>query len=152
MPVPFGFSVGDFLAVTELTWKVVHALRENEGAVHEVQAILETLMSFQRAIFTCQTLALEWSQLSDGEITLPERSVVNGVNHQLKLCREKLDALAKRIEQYTRSFMKQVGTRTTKEQLFKLKWMFKRDEVESLQRDLTTHIQGLETFITTLGM
>ncbi|KAF8244107.1 hypothetical protein K440DRAFT_663648, partial [Wilcoxina mikolae CBS 423.85] len=150
--LPFGFSVGDFLAVSKLTWDVVHALRENAGSIQEVQAILEALMSFQRAISTCQTLALEWSQLSDGDVTLPERSLVNGVNHQLKLCHAKLERLATRIEQYTRSFMKQSGTRTARDQFVKLKWMFNKAEAESLQRDLVTHVQGLEAFISTLGI
>jgi len=152
MPVPFGFSVGDFLAVTELTWKVVQALRETAGSVPEVRLLLETLTSFQRAISTCQTLALEWAQLRDGEITIAERSVENGVNHQLRLCREKLDRLAKTMEPYTRSLMKQKGTRTTRDQMTKIKWIFRKEEAENLQRDLLTHVYALEAFTSALGV
>jgi hypothetical protein len=152
MPVPFGFSVSNFLAVSKLTWDVVHALRENAGSIQETQAILKTLMSFQQAISTYQTIALEWSQLSCGDVTLPERSLVNGVNHQLKLCHEKLERLTARIDQYTWSFMKQFGTRTARDQLVKLKWMFNKTEAESLQRDLVIHVQELEAFISALGM
>jgi hypothetical protein len=32
MAYPFGFSVGDFLAVMALTWKVTQTLRESVGA------------------------------------------------------------------------------------------------------------------------
>jgi hypothetical protein len=150
--VLFGFSVGDFLAVMELTWKVTQALRESAGAVHDVKNILETLMSFQRAISTCQTLALEWSQLADGDTSLPERSLVNGINHQLKFCRERLLKLSTKLEPYTRALMKQKGNRTARDQLYKVKWIFSREEAEHLQKDLSVHVQGLERYITELGM
>jgi hypothetical protein len=152
MPVPFGFSVGDFLAVMELTWKVTQALRDSEGAVHDVQTILETLMSFQRAISTCQTLALEWMRLSDADASLPERSLVNGINYQLKFCRERLLKLSAKLEPYTRALMKQKGTRTTWDHLHKVKWIFSREEADSLQKDLSIHVQGLERYIAELGM
>lgn len=61
MPVPFSFSVGDFLAVTELTGKVVQAWRESVGSAPGVRSFLETLTAFQRAISTCQALAVEWT-------------------------------------------------------------------------------------------
>jgi hypothetical protein len=150
--VLFGFSVGDFLAVMELTWKVTQALRESAGAVHDVKNILETLMSFQRAISTCQTLALEWSQLADGDTSLPERSLVNGINHQLKFCRERLLKLSTKLEPYTRALMKQKGNRTARDQLYKVKWIFSREEAEHLHKDLSVHVQGLERYITELGM
>jgi hypothetical protein len=152
MAVPFGFSVGDFLAVMELTWKVTQALRESAGAVHEVKTILETLMSFQRAISTCQTLALEWMQLNSGEISLPERSLVNGINYQLKICRERLDKLSAKLEPYTRALMRQKGNRSARDQLYKVKWIFTREEADRLQKDLSIHVQGLERYIAELGM
>jgi hypothetical protein len=152
MACPFGFSVGDFLAVMELTWKVTQALRESAGAVHEVQTILGTLMSFQRAISTCQTLALEWSQLADGDASLPERSVMNGINHQLAFCRERLFKLSTKLEPYTRALMKQKGNRSAHDQLYKVKWIFSREEADRLQKDLSIHVQGLERYITELGM
>jgi hypothetical protein len=156
MPVPFGFSVGDFLAVMELTWKVTQALRESAGAVHDVKTILETLMSFQRAISTCQTLALEWMQLTsgdgDGDTSLPEQSLVNGINYQLKFCRERLLKLSEKLEPYIRALMKQKGSRTARDQLYKVKWIFSREEADRLQKDLSVHVQGLERYITELGM
>ncbi|KAA8904860.1 ankyrin repeat-containing domain protein [Sphaerosporella brunnea] len=153
MPAPgFGFSVGDFLAVLDLIWKVTQALSESAGAVHSVQTILETLMSFQRAISTCQTLALEWSQLVGGDATIPERSLVNGIQHQLKFCRERLLKLLAKLEPYTRAFMKQRASRTARDQLYKVKWIFTREEVDNLQKDISIHVQGLERYITELGI
>jgi hypothetical protein len=57
-------------------------------------------MSFQKAITTCQTLALEWTQLAKGDASLPERSLVNGINHQLKFCQERLTKLSAKLEPY----------------------------------------------------
>jgi hypothetical protein len=152
MPVPFGFSVGDFLVVTDLTWRVVQALRETSAAVPEVRSLLEILNSFHRVISICQTLAFDWNQLQDGQITISERSVENGINHQLRLCREKLEQLAKTIEPYTRACMKQKGTRTTRDKMTKVKWIFKKEEAENLQQDLGTHVQALEAFTSALGV
>jgi hypothetical protein len=155
MPVPFGFSVGDFLAVMELTWKVTQALRDSKGAVHDVQTILETLMSFQRAISTCQTLALEWTRLSDGDgdaSLLGERSLVNGINYQLTSCRKRLLELSKKLEPYTRALMKQKGNRTARDHLYKVKWIFSREEADHLQKDLSDRVQGLERYIAELGL
>jgi len=78
--------------------------------------------------------------------------VENGVNHQLLLCREKLERLAKTIEPYTRSRMKQRGTRTSRDQMNKIKRILKKEDAEPLQRDLLIPIQGLEAYTSTLGM
>jgi hypothetical protein len=154
MAAPFGFSVGDFLAVMELIWTVAQALQESAGAVHEVQTILETLMSFKKAIMTCETLALEWMRLSNGngDASLPERSLVNGINYQLKFCRERLLKLSTKLEPYTKALMKQKGNRTARDHLYKVKWIFSREEADRLQKDLSIHVQGLERYIAELGL
>jgi thermostable 8-oxoguanine DNA glycosylase len=78
--------------------------------------------------------------------------VENGVNDQLRLCCEKLERLAKTIEHYTRSCMKQRGTRTSRDQMNKKKWILKKEDAEPLQRDLLILIQGLGAYTSTLGM
>jgi hypothetical protein len=135
----------------DITWKVAQALSESAGAVHNVQNILETLMSFQKAITTCQTLALEWTQLAKGDASLPERSLVNGINHQLKFCQERLTKLSAKLEPYTRAMMKQKGSRTARDQFFKVKWIFTREEAISLQKDLSVHVRGLQSYIKVLA-
>jgi hypothetical protein len=150
MAVPSGFSVGDFLAVADLTWRIVQALKEGGGSVPEVQAILETLILFDRTITTCRTLVLEWAPLSSVQVTISESSIINGVNYQLKLCRQKLTILSKEIEPYTRSFMKQPNSRTCRDHLRKIKWLFRKEDAEKLQKDLLVHIQGPDMFVTSL--
>lgn len=146
MSVPFGFSVGDFLAVIKLIWDLPEALSESAGSIQEVHLLLVTLFSFQRLISTCQAFALEWQQLYDkcAETSTPERSVVNGINHQLAVCRAKLEKLVGKMQPYTWSFMKQRGSRSVRDQVRKVKWMFAKEELVGLRSDLATHVDGLE--------
>jgi len=154
MPVPFGFSVGDFLAIIKLIWDLRAALSETTGSIQEVHSFLLTLFSFQRSISTCQALALEWQQLYDEctETSTAERSVVNGINYQLTICREKLETLVDKTQPYTWSFMKQRGSRAVNDHVRKVRWMFAKDEVVRLQSDLATHVNGLEHLTSALGM
>jgi hypothetical protein len=48
--------------------------------------------------------------------------------------------------------MKQKGTRTTRDQMTKIKWIFRKEEAENLRRDLLTHFYALEAFTSALGV
>jgi hypothetical protein len=52
---------------------------------------------------------------------------------------------------YTRVFTKNPSSKTARDTLFKVKWLFKREEVEGLVQDLRCHIHGLEVFTIELG-
>ncbi|RYP69646.1 hypothetical protein DL771_006010 [Monosporascus sp. 5C6A] len=56
MAVPFGFSVGDFLAVGKLIRQVAVELRENDEASPEYQSLLIELEALERALRKLQTL------------------------------------------------------------------------------------------------
>ncbi|RYP12305.1 hypothetical protein DL765_007416 [Monosporascus sp. GIB2] len=56
MAVPFGFSVGDFLAVGKLIWQIAVELRENGEAAPEYQSLLIELEALERALRRLQTL------------------------------------------------------------------------------------------------
>ena len=47
MPVPFGFGVGDFIAVIKLITRVAHALKDSGGAASEYQAVVQELEYLQ---------------------------------------------------------------------------------------------------------
>lgn len=50
MPVPFGFSVGDFLAVISLAIKICQALDESSDVLREFQDIRQELRSFNHVV------------------------------------------------------------------------------------------------------
>ncbi|RYO77538.1 hypothetical protein DL766_009647 [Monosporascus sp. MC13-8B] len=56
MAVPFGFSVGDFLAVGGLIRQIAVELRENDEAAPEYQSLLIELEALERALRRLQTL------------------------------------------------------------------------------------------------
>ena len=47
MPVPFGFGVGDFIAVLKLIARVAKALKESGGAASEYQDVVQELECLQ---------------------------------------------------------------------------------------------------------
>ena len=56
MPAPFGFSIGDFIAVVELITKVRKALKNSGGAASEYQDVVQELESLQSILTNLGTL------------------------------------------------------------------------------------------------
>ena len=50
MPVPFGFGVGDFIAVIKLIARVAHALKNSGGAASEYQDVIQELEYLQTVL------------------------------------------------------------------------------------------------------
>ncbi|CCX12303.1 Protein of unknown function [Pyronema omphalodes CBS 100304] len=46
--------------------------------------------------------------------------------------------------------MKQPNSRTCRDHLRKIKWLFRKEDAEKLQNDLLVHVQGLTMFVTSL--
>ena len=59
MPVPIGFSVGDFIAVIGLITKVGKALKDSGGAASEYQDVVQELESFQTVLQSLGALPLK---------------------------------------------------------------------------------------------
>ncbi len=59
MPLPFGFGVGDFIAVVELITKVSKALKDSGGAASEYQDVVQELESLQAILTHLGTLCFK---------------------------------------------------------------------------------------------
>ncbi|KAL9079208.1 MAG: hypothetical protein Q9157_001877 [Trypethelium eluteriae] len=65
MVVPFGISVGDFIAFIEITIKVVNALQDSKGARKEYEGISRELVSLKHALTGIQDDFLDKTQKYD---------------------------------------------------------------------------------------
>lgn len=50
MPVPFGFSVGDFIAVIELISTIINALEDSRGSAADYRGTIASLESLRTAL------------------------------------------------------------------------------------------------------
>jgi hypothetical protein len=49
MPITFG-SVGDIIAVGQISWSLAKALNDSRGSAKEYQGLLKELRAFERAV------------------------------------------------------------------------------------------------------
>jgi hypothetical protein len=97
MPVPFGFSVGDVIAVSILIKDVFKALDNATGSAAEYQELCRELWSLDRALLEVELL----SRSSDTSIEL------NALGHTVRRvadqCKECIEGFLAKIKGYERS-------------------------------------------------
>jgi uncharacterized membrane protein len=62
MPVPFGFSVGDFISAIELIHDVIDALKDSSGSSADFQELIRELYSLERALLAVRALKVQPAQ------------------------------------------------------------------------------------------
>ena len=117
MPVPFGFSLGDFIGSVEFFLECYRAVQDTHGASADYQAHVDWLNSL---IKTLQVLGSE-----EGEIT-PQ--LTNKLRQQLlDFKRHNIDKYESRLgSDASGSFLKVAGR--------KLQWTFARDASKNVAR------------------
>jgi hypothetical protein len=86
MPVPFGFSVGDFIAVAELASTISKALSEVRGSQTEYKAVVELLDSLNNSLRTVHNFLI--SSSSTAGLPSPDTALLNGLRYHLDKCRD----------------------------------------------------------------
>jgi hypothetical protein len=95
MPVPFGFSVGDFVAMAGIVWRICQALKESSEDSAEFRGVQLELQSFHRAL-------LSLDRLLRGGIVLPEDDI-DSVQAVFGDCRSLLLGFEKHVQRYMAS-------------------------------------------------
>jgi hypothetical protein len=88
MVVPFGISIGDFIAVGKLAHDIAAALSDTRGAVAEYKSLIDLLGSLVTAVqqitnFVCSSAACATLRI--------DQSLVNGLLFHLKCCRRLME-------------------------------------------------------------
>jgi hypothetical protein len=87
MVVPFGISIGDFIAVGSLAYQIAQALSETRGAVSDYSSLIEMLKSLGGSL---QTVADFISGPSTEAMVKPDKALINGINYHVQCCQRLL--------------------------------------------------------------
>ncbi|KAH8591175.1 hypothetical protein B0O99DRAFT_632634 [Bisporella sp. PMI_857] len=170
MTVPFGFSVGDFIAVGKLVYDIIQAISEPKGAATDYRSFVSTL----RSLYSCTNAikdALEKFTQDDSNFELHEVSLINGLVYEMDGCRDLLNAFLDNTYKYTASFLpsdkalefeeaqtvisRSRGRKTSVKRLEKawrkVSWaIFRKEDVQKLERGLQCHLSRLQVYGTFL--
>ncbi|KAE8452606.1 hypothetical protein EG329_013865 [Mollisiaceae sp. DMI_Dod_QoI] len=108
--VPFGFGVGDFLAVAGLVWKLCQTLDEFSKDANDFRKVQLELLSFHSAILSIERLLSTNATLSEEQIE-QLRSVYEG-------CQATIEEFREHAMKYKSSTMNGKGTRWLKRTQF----------------------------------
>jgi len=174
MSVPFGFSIGDFIAVGALAYQIAQALSETRGAVSDYSSLIELLRSLSGSL---QTVSDFISSLSMRAAVKPDIALINGINYHVKCCQRLLCQFTVNITSYSNSFDTlrdwlliyslglQLDSKKYTESLFngkgrylqkeirKIKWsLYKADDAHKLEQRLQGHADAFQVYLVAIGM
>jgi len=138
----FGFSVGDFLAASQLITQITRSLREAGGSKSEYQELLRELESLSRALQHVDRL--ESRALSS--------ATLDSIKCAALLCRHPLDEFLQKIQKYDTS-LGLWATGGVKSAARKVEWaMRKKEEVCKLRDYLSLHVDSINMLLMSYGL
>lgn len=144
--VEFGFSLGDFVAVGDLVFRVTKALKERGGSSDDFTRLTTSLDSLLRCLRVTSAIILELSFDRRSGSAEPEPSVLNGIKHALEECQKLLRSFLKASENYTLTLLPQSKRYSLSREWSKIKWLTCERDVKRLERDLNLHVQAFQVY------
>ncbi|KAI1740091.1 hypothetical protein F4680DRAFT_419658 [Xylaria scruposa] len=165
MPVSFGFSVGDFIAVASLVHKIIQAIDENKGAATEYKSCVSMLKSLHSCICAIKN-SLKFTR-DASSFEFHEAALANGVMYEINICMNLLNAFLDNTYKYTASLLpsseaRNLGEAQTAMSLFragrgtikkleeawtKISWaIFRKEDIRKLESALQPHLSALQLY------
>lgn len=146
----FGFSAGDFLALTHLIFNVSKALSDSAGSQAEYQGLIQTLLSLLRTINAAEETALRCSLDSAASQDPSFLAPLNAITREREICHKLIEDFMAKSEKYTASFIHGTGRAKA---IKKLTWrLFHADDVQNLERKLRVHVDAIQFYNCSLGL
>jgi Fungal N-terminal domain of STAND proteins len=123
----FGFSVGDFLAVSKLIADLISSLRESGGSKSHYQEIIRELEGLDRAIKPLENLANDAS---------PE---VYGLKCAAASCRAILEEFHNKVKKYHTGLSENASDGKLLQTWKKIRWTGKKEYLDRLRQYLQVH-------------
>jgi hypothetical protein len=147
MPVGFGFSVGDFIAVLNLIHDAIEAINSNRGASATYGALLRELYVLESALLSVKSLELEDSLEA-------EKRAIEQVASQ---CHLAIDIFLGKIQAYQphlRAGGSGDGSRARmKDTWAKVKWaLCKKEDLDNFKVDLRGHSTSIQLLLQIIEM
>ena len=146
----FGFSAGDFFALTQLIFKTTKALSDSAGSKAEYQGLIQTLLSLLRSINSAEELALRCSLGSADALDPNFVAPLNAIAREREICQKLIETFLVKSEKYTASFIHGSGRAKA---IKKLTWrLYHADDVQILERELSIHVDAIQFYACGLGL
>lgn len=151
MAVPFGFSIGDFIAVGDLAQRIIKALDESFGAVADYKALCSTLLSLHKSLHTASAIFLYSSSSSTrGPLDTPP---LNGVRHELERCRGLMEEFLASSKKYMETPLNGAKGRRFMKEWRKMTWsLYKTEDAQKLQVGLQGHLDAFNLYTSAIIM
>lgn len=134
MPIPFGFGVGDFIAVCKLILGIHDALMNSKSACDEYRSLVLQLESL--------LIVMKELRLKILSKQLPHTSpTYNAIVFEVKMCEGLMSKFLQETKNY-RDSLSQGGSRNRVKDIWrKMSWgLFKKEDVQELRSKLGIHI------------
>jgi hypothetical protein len=142
----FGFSVGDFVTCLNLIREVAQALNGSRGSASEYKSLFQTLVSLNQTLAASELIYLQWdTQVAGPAYKKNASAMINGILFERQKCKELLESFLKTSQPYTDAFIWERGKAVVRNWR-KVTWLFQREEVKKLERELQRHLQALRIY------
>jgi hypothetical protein len=142
----FGFSIGDFITCLSLIRQVSQALKDSSGSVADYKSFLQTLSSLNQTLTTSELIYLQWQSQTSGPAFQPNtQAMVNGILFERQQCRSLMERFLKASAPYTDAFLSRRQNAMVRGWR-KVTWLYQKDEISKLERDLQGHMQAMQVY------
>ena len=143
MAVPFGFSVGDFIATVGLASDVINALRDTGEAVFEYQGLLDQL----------DGLDLVFSKLMSPDLLRGPGPETAALYRLACRCQQLLETFWRKIRKYQPSLRINGSGSKLKDGWTKVRWtVLMRQDVSKFQSSLKMYLESIGLILVTIQM
>jgi hypothetical protein len=140
MPVPFGFSVGDFVSCIGLVRKVIAGLEESPGATAEYNSLVNELKILKSTLSAIKDLKVD-NETDSTKLKAAAAQIESSI-----------EAFLSKIYKYDSSFRPST-TRKLRDNLRKVQWvLFSKEDVKKFQAEIQGQTVFLQLYMTRLQM
>ncbi|KAL2065230.1 hypothetical protein VTL71DRAFT_2899 [Oculimacula yallundae] len=134
LPVPFGFSAGDVIAVCILVKDVIKALDDIQGASSEFQQLSRELWSLDRALLEVEML----SRTCDTSVE--PNTLSQTTKRVVDQCRECIELFLRKLKTYSRSLREGGSGDRVRDAGKKIKWILtQKEEIARFRTEINGH-------------
>ncbi|KAF2811278.1 ankyrin [Mytilinidion resinicola] len=149
MVVPFGISIGDFIAVGALAHDIAVALNDTRGAVAEYRSLIKLLESLVTS--TQQITNFVSSSAACATLKI-DQALANGLLFHVQCCRRLMTQFLTDSQKYTQSMVNGQGSKA-KGILRKLKWkLYNSEDAQKLELRLSSHLNAFQTYLIAINI
>ena len=144
----FGFSIGDFIAISGLILNLVDALDSNTGSRAQYSRLSDELKSLHSAFLAVQDVV---QKLRRDEKS--HASTVNAITYEIECCRKLILGFTADTEKYRKSLCHGGSGRKVKDTWRKISYkIFEEGDVAMLKDSLGRRVEAINLLLQVAGM